>query len=587
MKGFLLIFLGMQLLSSLTGRILNTSSPMMKIKIFHHSPSRHLSQKIISKELSSDDYLLDDEMETTKKSFIRRIQSNNIKPKKSGMQNLFIGNRVLLEDITKDFEARMKIGLDSGCPKCTTKPNPKRKGAFEIIGEDGKPFADIIMTRRDPDPKVKDDHNVSIMMDNNAYSGEFEKKQMKGLSIIETEEKHRGEIEVFVGQTVMAFLEPPELEEDSGDKSKGLEGVQIAVDAMMAEIQDSLTLVHSDPQTGYYYEKKSEDNLLTAVLLIYPVSDGVFGIHMKTRMMEEFEMQIREYLRVEDVTSLKDQVINLLDNLKKIVPPSIEKITAVLNGLVAGVNNPVVVKDCADGLKFDDTQLAKMPNMTFMKADTGDGGFDEFDDFGGGFDEEDDQEEPKEEEIPLEKICMWNFASVTLIDMLDMPYLFFSFSNKRMMIENFIPAVNEKDTEAKLTEAFKGIVDLNTQVETAVAKNKDDKGQAIDNPKIFVVEDLEKMIAAAAKEMKLKEVKEPKFNKVNFMDGTVLRIEMFLPGNGTRVRFHFPSKMFKDKKDASVMTNEFLFEKNISYDAVTVFKHTLDQFKKDVKSVKQ
>jgi hypothetical protein len=535
--------------------------PEIQLKVFHSAPERKLRQTI-SKELSSQDYSFDDDvLEITKKEFMQDINLKkhiNIHQPLGNVLNM--GRRLPeLPPIQDDFLEKMQGGVQAGCADCAF----ETKGDVTTVSKDGVPVVDITLKVRAPDTSKEEDHNVVITMDNYQHTGDFDKKKMEGLAIIEDAENHRNEIDSFIAQTLESFLA---VEDENEQKSaNGLKSVGDGLTEILTKLDAEIKQVGGDENSGFIFEKKSENGLILALVMAYTVGDDLYEIRMKTRAMDEFEMQIREFLREEDKVALETQIGDILKSPALTDSPSVQDLTGVLNKLVQeSLGDAELTEGCEEGIEYKLDDIAKVPNTTILNADAEGGGMDF--DFGGGMDE--DEGPPK--------ICMYSSSYLSLLEILEMPYVFFSFRNSRLMVEHFIPAIDRASTEEALANAFRGIVKLNKMIEGKVKENMDGDGNAIENPVEFKFETLMATIEQVQKKLKLKKVDEG--DKIYFKEGEVTRIFVSKVNGGFKVNFNFPHKIFKDKDSVKPITNEFIFKDNIAYDAVAVFSETLQEF---------
>ena len=562
------------------GRVLNSQRGRINLKIFHPSQSRQLRQVQVSKELMSNDYSFDQadlDMKISKKQFLSQVKLANNQIFKLPTVKKRITNRLLSEedeplpDINVDFETKMKEGVESACSDVTCDIGANKNGVV-TIDLAGKPFVDIKL--KVEKSTGEDHHNVVISIDNYEYSGEFDKKKMQGLAIIESQKDHREEIFSWVSRVISEFLVKEE-DEDS-DTEGGLKTVGEGLEKILGDAGADMKQILADEEKGYMFEKRSDDQKLLAIAMVYTISEKVYQIKMKTRAMDEFEMQVREYLRTEDEEALKVQVEEILKAESLVNAPDITEIGEFMNGLLSGAKgNATIAKDCPDEVAFSMDHLDVIPGSIVMEVEAAGGADDMMDmmDMGGG-EEEDDG--PKEEPV-----CIFNQSFITMIEIMEMPYLFFTFSNNKMLVEHFIPAINKADAESGLKEAFDSILQINTQVLTAINDNKDPEGYPKKDAKEFVPEDLKNMIKDTAKNLGLT-AKDESDNLI-VKDGDHVRIAMTAEGMGYRVMFYFPHKLYKDKAETKPLTNEFIFDGSIAYDAISVFQKTLQQFEDAIK----
>ena len=537
--------------------------PDIQLKVFHSAPERKLRQTKISTELGSQDYSFDDDvLEITKKEFMDSIKLKkhiNIHQPLGNAINM--GRRLTdLPPINDDFMVKMQDGVQAGCGECSI----ETKDNVTTVSKDGVAVVDISLKVRAPDPSKDEDHNVVITLDNYNHTGDFDKKKMEGLAIIEDADNHRNEIDSFIAQTLESFLA---VEEDNEAKSaNGLKSVGEGLAEILQKLDAEIKQVGGDENSGYIFEKRNENKIILALIMAYSVGDDLYEIRMKTRAMDEFEMQIREFLREEDRVALDAQIGEILKSPALTDSPSVQALTGILNNLVkATMGNKDLTEGCEEGIEYKLDAIDQVPNTTILNADAGGGGMDF--DFGGGEDTED--EGPP-------KICMYASSHLSLLEILEMPYVFFSFRNSRLMVEHFIPAIDRGSTEEALKNAFDGIVKLNAMIEGKVKENMDEQGNAIDSPVEFKFESLIKEIEKVQKKLKLKKVDEG--DKIYYKEKQVTRIFVSQVNGGFKVNFNFPHKIFKDKDSVKPITNEFIFKDNIAYDAVAVFSETLHEF---------
>lgn len=543
--------------------------PDIHLKVYHKAPERSLRQVQVSKQLGSNDYSFDDDvMEITKKQFMNSLNLKKHMNIHKPLDNLLARRRLEgLPPIQDDFQEKMTAGIESACEDCTT----DTKGNVTTVTHNDQPVLDITLTVRKPDPSKKEDHNVVITIDNYKYTGDFDKKKMEGLAIIEDADNHRNEIDSFIAQTVTNFLS---VEDENEEKSaNGLKTVGDGLAEILQELDGDIKQVGGDENSGYVFEKRSDEGIILALIMAYSVGDELYEIRMKTRAMDEFEMQVREYLREEDKTALNTQIGEILKSEALGNPPKIEALAQVLNGLVkSAMGNKLLTEACEPDIEYKTDFLEQVPNTVVLNADAGGGdmGFD----FGG---EEDsgDQGPPK--------VCMFQSSHLSLLETLEMPYVFFSFRNSRVMVEHFIPAIDMAQTDAALKNAFDGIVSLNEMIEGKVKENMDEEGNAIENPKEFKIEELVAEIDKVASKLKLKKVDEGE--KKYWKQGNVVRVYMSEVNGGFKVNFNFPHRLFKDKDNVKPITNEFIFKDQIAYDAVAVFSNTLKEFEAAMQEV--
>ena len=544
----------------LSSIVRSRTKPNLRLKVFHPAPERNLKNITISKELGSQDYSFDDDhLEITKKEFMDGLSLGAHMNIHKPLKNYYSNSRVLeAQDINVDFPEKMEEGLKDGCPDCTfeTKDN-----VTTVYNGDG-PFADITLKVRPEDKSKKEDHNVIITMDNYKYTGDFDKKKMEGLAIIESEEDHRNEIDSFITKNVKAFQEAEEEVETKVEN--GLKSIGDGIEELLQGIDPEIAKVSGDENKGYVFEKR-KDNIIMVLILAYSVGNEMFEIRVKTRAMDEFEMQVREYLREEDKTALSSQIGEILKSPALTSSPTIKELTDELNKLVdASKSNADLVAACDGDMEFKLDDSGAVPNTAVMEV------LEKMDDGGFGGDEDTPGKQPE--------VCMYNVAFINLMEILEMPYLFFSFRNSRMMVEHFIPAVDLNSATSALSEAFAGIINLNKTVEAAVKENMDPEGNSIENPKEFEMEDLVKEIEVVAKKLKLKFVDNDDKKFWEEPKGNIKRILLMEMMGATKVQFNFPHKLYSEKEATKPITNEFIFTDSIAYDAVRVFSDTLKQF---------
>ena len=544
----------------LSSIVRSRTKPNLRLKVFHPAPERNLKNITISKELGSQDYSFDDDhLEITKKEFMDGLSLGAHMNIHKPLKNYYSNSRVLeAQDINVDFPEKMAEGLKDGCPDCTfeTKDN-----VTTVYNGDG-PFADITLKVRPEDKSKKEDHNVIITMDNYKYTGDFDKKKMEGLAIIESEEDHRNEIDSFITKNVKAFQEAEEEVETKVEN--GLKSIGDGIEELLQGIDPEIAKVSGDENKGYVFEKR-KDNIIMVLILAYSVGNEMFEIRVKTRAMDEFEMQVREYLREEDKTALSSQIGEILKSPALTSSPTIKELTDELNKLVdASKSNADLVAACDGDMEFKLDDSGAVPNTAVMEV------LEKMDDGGFGGDEDTPGKQPE--------VCMYNVAFINLMEILEMPYLFFSFRNSRMMVEHFIPAVDLNSATSALSEAFAGIINLNKTVEAAVKENMDPEGNSIENPKEFEMEDLVKEIEVVAKKLKLKFVDNDDKKFWEEPKGNIKRILLMEMMGATKVQFNFPHKLYSEKEATKPITNEFIFTDSIAYDAVRVFSDTLKQF---------
>lgn len=544
----------------LSSIVRSRTKPNLRLKVFHPAPERNLKNITISKELGSQDYSFDDDhLEITKKEFMDGLSLGAHMNIHKPLKNYYSNSRVLeAQDINVDFPEKMAEGLKDGCPDCTfeTKDN-----VTTVSNGDGA-FADITLKVRPEDKSKKEDHNVIITMDNYKYTGDFDKKKMEGLAIIESEEDHRNEIDSFITKNVKAFQEAEEEVETKVEN--GLKSIGDGIEELLQGIDPEIAKVSGDENKGYVFEKR-KDNIIMVLILAYSVGNEMFEIRVKTRAMDEFEMQVREYLREEDKTALSSQIGEILKSPALTSSPTIKELTDELNKLVdASKSNADLVAACDGDMEFKLDDSGAVPNTAVMEV------LEKMDDGGFGGDEDTPGKQPE--------VCMYNVAFINLMEILEMPYLFFSFRNSRMMVEHFIPAVDLNSATSALSEAFAGIINLNKTVEAAVKENMDPEGNSIENPKEFEMEDLVKEIEVVAKKLKLKFVDNDDKKFWEEPKGNIKRILLMEMMGATKVQFNFPHKLYSEKEATKPITNEFIFTDSIAYDAVRVFSDTLKQF---------
>ena len=543
--------------------IRSNPKPDIQLKVFHRAPERQLRQRKISTELSSQDYSFDDDvLEITKKEFMNNINLQKNINIHQPLGNMMSKGRRLegeLPPIQDDFLEKMQGGVEAACGDCTIETNDN----VTTVSKDGTPIVDITLKVRAPDTSKDEDHNVVITLDNYKHTGDFDKKKMEGLAIIEDADNHRTEIDSFIAQTLENFMA---VEDENEEKNaNGLKSVGEGLAEILSGLDQEIVQVGGDENSGYIFEKRNEHKIILIIVMAYSVGDNLYEIRMKTRAMDEFEMQIREFLREEDKVALNTQIGEILKSPALTDSPNISALTDVLNNLVKGaLGNEALSKDCGEDLSYQLTE--NVPNTTVLNADSLGGDMDfGFDDMGmgGGNDE-------------APKVCMFSSSHLNMLEILEMPYVFFSFRNSRLMVEHFIPAIDRASTEAALTSAFDGIVKLTSDIEAKVKENMDEEGNAIENPKEFKFEDLIAKIEEVTKKLKLKKVDES--NKIYYKEGQITRIFISEVNGGFKVNFNFPHKIFKDKDSVKPITNEFIFKNNIAYDAVSVFSETLHEF---------
>ena len=568
-----LLILSLLFMSGLTSIIKSRRTPDLHVKVFHPAPERKLKSVMVSKELGSQDYSFDnDHLEITKKEFMNNLAFGTHMNLHKPLKNYYSNARILTEDINVEFPQKMEDGIKGGCPECTF----ETKDNVTVVSNGDGPFVDITLKVR-PEDKTKDeDHNVIITMDNYKYTGEFDKKKMEGLAIIESQEEHRGEIDKFVLNNVKAFQEA---EEDVEAKTEsGLASIGNGLEELLKEVEPKIIKVSGDENNGFVFEKR-ENNIIMVLIMAYSVGNEMYEIRVKTRAMDEFEMQVREYLREEDKTALSAQLGEILKSPALTQSPTIQALTEELNKLVeSSKSNAELVEGCDGDMEFKSDESGEVPNTAVLNLLAGGGGGGE--DFMGGMDFLGGGGEMGEEDTPKEppKVCMYDSAFVHLLEILEMPYLFFSFRNARMVVEHFIPAIDMDSTVKGLSDAFAGIVNLNKTVEAAVKSNMDSEGNAIENPKEFAKEDLIKEIEGVAKKLKLKKVANDNKTFWEESKGNVKRILMIEINGATKVQFNFPHKLYGQKETTKPITNEFIFTDSIAYDAIKVFSDTLNQF---------
>lgn len=553
------------------------SKPQIYMKVHHPPPERKLRQVQISKELGSYDYdLNDDLMEITKKQFMDQLNLRKHVNLHKPLANTSGHSRVLegeLPDIDQDFFNKVEEGLAVFDGEGYT----SEKGDNMVtISKDGKKICDVKLTVEPKNEDLKEHHNVMITMDNYEYSGEFDQKMMQGLAIIEDADNHRGEISSFVGVNLPKFAEG---EEDVEEKAEnGMESVIKGLEEIIAEVDPAIIKVGGDANTGVVFEKRTGEGVILVLVMAYRVGDEMYEIQIKTRAMDVFEMQVREELREEDKGTLKSQLGDLV--AVEAVKEGI-KLEDVLNKMNVLVNTTPgeLTADCPKDLKFAPDEAGVVPNTIVLNADMmddGGGGFG-FDDFGG-------EENAEEEKAP--SFCVFQNAFVIMLQGLDMPYIFFAFRNMRIMVEHFVPAIDKTSVEAALESAYNGVMDLSLQIEKAVAENIGPDGQPVADPKEFQIQNLVDMINGILKKEKLtlKQEDEKSGNILWLQGKDVQRIAILKVGSHYKVNFNLPHKMYKDKDAVKPVTNEFIFNEDIAYDAVAVFEKTLVEFVKAVKA---
>ena len=553
--------------------------PEIRLKVYHPTPERNLRQIKVSKELGSQNYNLDDDfLEITKKQFMDDIKFKKNMNLTKPLGNYFSKGRVLTEDppppIKEDFlskldEALVALGDDF-------KKEDKEDGVYKILKKD-QPVADVKLTVKDKDPNNDEYHNVIITIENYDYTGEFDKKRMEGLAIIEDANNHRGEIDSFLFQKIEELANT---ETDNEEKeSQGLKSIGEGLTEILKEVDDKIENVGGDENSGYVFEKRSEKGVILALVMAYTVGDELYEIKLKTRAMDEFEMQVREFLREEDKNTLSTQLKEILKSGGITDNFSIEDVATTMNDLVKGVmSNKDLTESCAEDIAYKTEFLEEVPNTIVLNALSAGGGgdFGEFGAFGG----EETTDEPK----PA-KVCIFGSSHVTMLEGLEMPYLFFAFRNDKMMIEHFIPAIEKASAVNSLKEAFQGIVQLNQAILTAMNNNLDEQGNPIKDPVEFKIETLKSEIDKKVKSLKLTFSKED--DKMFWKEGKIVRILITEVGGSYKVNFNFPHKLYKNKDATKPITNEFIFEKSIAYDAVGVFSDTLDKFVDAMKAARK
>lgn len=540
--------------------------PKLYIKKNYPAPERSLRQIKVSKQLGSQDYNLDDDlMEITKKQFMDKLNLKDHVNLHKPLENYLSHSRVLtdevLPDINKDFFEKVKSGVNLAFDEGTYEF--KDGDNMITISKGGEMICDVKL-RTEPQ-KDKDHHNVFITMDNYAYTGDFDRKKMEGLSIIETDGKHRDEISAFMGQKLPEF-EATE-EENQTKAENGLKSVGDGLSEILGKIDEDIKLVGGDENSGYVYEKRTPEGMILILAMAYKVGPELYEVRVKTRALDEFEMQIREFLREEDKNILEAQISDLVKVPGADSGFTIEEITTKMNALVKTAP-PELTEHCPEGITFSLEGLGTVPNTAVLNTDNLPMDMNDsfgFDDMGG------EQEENKEE-----KVCLFHTSFVIILEGLDMPYVFFSFRNSRLVVDHFVPAIDKTTTESSLEDAWQGIIALSSSIDKAIKDNLQPDGSPKEKPEEFSVVKLKEEISNATKKFKMK-MSEESPHTFWKQDG-VIRIMITEVGKVYKVNFNFPHKLFKNKESSKPITNEFIFNNAIAYDAVLVFKDTLNKF---------
>jgi hypothetical protein len=548
------------------------------IKKTYPAPERSLRQIKVSTELGSQDYNLDDDMmEITRKQFMDKLNLKDHVNLHKPLENYLSNSRVLtgeddepLPDIKEDFFKKVKEGIDEAFDAGTY--TFKDGDNMITISKGDENICDVKL--RTEAQKDKEHHNVFITMDNYAYTGDFDRKKMEGLSIIETEKNHRDEISSFM------TIKLPEFEatedENEAKSENGLKSVGEGLGELLTKVDADVKLIGGDENSGYVYEKRAEGGMILVLAIAYKIGPELYEVRIKTRAMDEFEMQVREFLREEDKGVLETQITQILDAPGVGEGFTIQDIASKLDSLIGSVPARLTPK-CPDGMSFSLEGLGEVPNTAILNTDSLGGGdmSDMGFDFGGGG--EGEEEKPAKDELK----CVFQTAYVILLQGLDMPYIFFSFQNMRLMVEHFVPAIDKASTEKALEDAWQGIMDLSNSIEDAIDANYDQDGNPIANMAEFNVEKLKSEIDKATKSIGLKRKEEAP--NTYWEEGNIIRVMMTDIDTGFKVNFNFPHKLFKNKESSKPITNEFIFKKAIAYDAVNVFMETLNKFVAAVK----
>lgn len=497
-------------------RIINPKPKRLYIKKFWPAPARSLKLKpIISKEVNSADYTFNDKIIETRNEFFRKIGKPNLIPSN-------IGSRVLeAPDISKDWIEKVMEGVKVGCSSsgCQAKPDQ----SFILLSDkEGNAVAKFTMNKRES--KDKDDHNVTIKVDNYELKSEFEEKRMKGLAIIEADEAHREEIVDFTNSAIQEFMGE---DEASAEETNLLASLGDQLGKIVTK--NKLTPVVEDPEKGFMFQRKNAEGFYEVIAFAYEIIPGVLEAKVMTHTMDELSMQFRGAIDEDEIKSLTDQITELLGKTDKIVAPTLDSVLKNLSGLAKSVGKHPksnIMSNACNGADF--AKAESVPNTIFLRFTL---------------------DVPEEEKNT--KHCVLRVSYVTMMNLMDMPYLFFSFSNERMMAEHFIPAIEDKVTQEKLTKAWNDVLDLNASIEEAINENKDTNNELIENPSTYEVEDLIQTVSEKAKAAGLASVP-PNATELpiafNDKDGN-LRINMEETDEGARVSLLLPHKAFKSFKN--------------------------------------
>jgi hypothetical protein len=577
MKPFLSILISLIFFQSNYSRI---TSPFrenpFKLRIFHPSIPRSLLQEplpVDKLEQFKHDKLV--QMGIVNKVNISKRLENLLH---SSARLLDDGGDTPLPDLKKDFSDRVTKTMTEECSACKLKDEGDN---IVVADESGKDILKIKLVRRDPEPgNETKDHNVTIMMDNFDFTDEFEQKKMKGLSFIEVDPEHREEIDGFIRHSYGEIMNSEQDEEPS----VSMEAISQAIDDIISKSGVSMEKVIEKADKGYLYELIADDAVKTllAVLMIYPIDETTTGINLASHSMEEFEMQIVRELKEEDIAILTTEITNLLNKANSDKVLEISEITEQMNNWINSVRSyREVGAACQTDLAFDDSKASgSLPGMIFMKAETGDNGFTEFKQDGSApTDETTEESEDKKPEKKERHYCMLNYASVSMINIIDMPYIFFSFSNNKMLVENFIPTNQPQEALVKLDKACQDIIAMNMMVENKIRENMDPAtGETIEDFKTFQAEDLINQIKTDLSGMGLS-IDEEGLNIVAKQGDEIRLMTKEITGS-IKVMFFYPSDVMKKESAAGKsLTNEFVFQDNISYDALEVFNKAFEEFK--------
>lgn len=547
----------------IVNRIIKRSNPPLQIKMFTPpQQERRLFQ--MSKEIGSNDYdISDDSILVNREEFIKKYKSHKNKKNKNPMPNIFISRRVL-EDGEKTlppFEEEFKgiftdIGNDTGLTM-------EQEGEDSFIGKDenGNPIVEVKMQKIEG--KSDTEHNINVFVQNFKQRDEFEKKMMEGMSFIESSEEHRDGVKDFIITSIDKIKESNQVEEE-GVESETLAQINETLNTLVSKVPDFAPVVQ-DEEFGYLYEMRSKDDsqLLLALVMLYPIGDGIFMIKIQTRLMEQFELQITKMFKMQDETAFNKEFNKLIAPVQSYQPIKAEQIAEKLQKFLDDVKSNDFFKDICDSEpKLKSNGFTSFtPGMVYFSYSANSGLDDMF---------SDDEDTSKTETGP-QALCLLENGFVSVIDIIDMPYIFVKLSNIRMSVENFLPAIKPELALEQLESFLEKFITMNIFVETEILKKLN---KEVDT--VMDIESVVKMIQTETSGLNFEEKNEGDI--IFFKENSIPRVIVKKDGKRVSVRFNFPNDAFKGKENEAPLTNEFVFDDKLNYDPSDLFKETLTKF---------